>query len=147
METSSYLFEVWKDIPGYVGYYQVSDFGRVRSVPRAGTKGGVLVQSICRGYYKVYLCGGGKRRYVQVHRLVAEVFIPNPNNYPCVDHIDTNRLNNVVSNLRWVTHRMNSNNPITRQHLTGENNPFYGKHHTTETRRRISEKMKKMGGS
>lgn len=53
-----------------------------------------------------------------LHRIVAKLFIPNPENKPCVDHIDTDKLNNCVDNLRWVTHKENSNNPLTRKHVS-----------------------------
>lgn len=66
-----------------------------------------------------------------MHRLVASAFIPNPNNYPEIDHIDGNPSNNIVDNLRWVTRRQNELNPITRKRISnskiGENNPVYGK--------------------
>lgn len=81
-----------------------------------------------------------------VHITVAKLFIPNPDNKPEVDHIDTNRLNNHYLNLRWVTHKENCNNIITRQHISeakkGEKNPMYGKKHSEERRKQISEFMK-----
>lgn len=83
------IMEIWKDVPGYVGLYQVSNYGNVKSI--------------------LY----NKRKTFSIHRLVAAAFIPNPNNKPCVDHIDGNRLNNHVDNLRWATHLENNNNPIT----------------------------------
>lgn len=83
------IMEIWKDVPGYVGLYQVSNYGNVKSI--------------------LY----NKRKTFSIHRLVAAAFIPNPDNKPCVDHIDGNRLNNHVDNLRWATHLENNNNPIT----------------------------------
>lgn len=75
------------------------------------------------------------------------MFIPNPENKPEIDHINTIRDDNRVENLRWVTHKENSNNPITLKRSSesmngkykGENNPFYGKHHTEETKKKLSE--------
>lgn len=102
--------EVWKDVKGYEGYYEVSNLGRVRSVghPINGGKQkttGKIRKLVVNnsGYMAVNL----KRNFVEqrklVHRLVAEAFIPNPNGFGYVDHIDRNRLNNEVSNLQWVT--------------------------------------------
>ena len=62
------------------------------------------------GYLSVKLCIGGKQKKMLVHRLAALTFIPNPNNLPLIDHIDRNRCNNHVSNLRWVTHQGNMDN-------------------------------------
>lgn len=82
-----------------------------------------------------------------VHRLVATLFIPNPENKPCVDHIDTNKHNNRVDNLRWVTYSENMMNPLTRKLNSdiqkkvqlGENNGMYGKHHKDSTKKLIAE--------
>ena len=83
------------------------------------------------GYKHIHLCIGGKVTTCLVHRLVAMAFIPNPDGKPCVDHIDGNRKNNSVDNLRWVTIKENNNNPITKERIglskSGENCPFYGK--------------------
>ena len=65
------------------------------------------------GYYMVSI----KKKKVKVHKLIAETFIPNPNNKPCIDHIDGDKHNNAVYNLRWATHKQNSNNPITKQKM------------------------------
>lgn len=99
--------EEWKDINGYEGYYQVSNLGRVKSLPgQRGTtyrKERILTKCLTRdGYEKVRLQHEGTDRTARVHRLVAEAFIPNPDNKETVNHIDGNKLNNVVSNLEWV---------------------------------------------
>ena len=65
------------------------------------------------GYHQVYLSQNyGKPKWFRIHRLVAIAFIPNPENKPCVDHINGDKSDNRVSNLRWVTHKENHNNPI-----------------------------------
>lgn len=100
--------EIWKDIEGCPNY-QVSNFGRVRSLPRPKTKGGILTQrkNNC-GYLKVYFMIEGKGKLVSVHRLVAKAFINNPKNLPQVNHIDGNKENNNVDNLEWCTAKSNS---------------------------------------
>ena len=66
-----------------------------------------------RGYLFVVLYDGELHKRRPIHRIVADAFIPNPENKPCVDHIDTNRTNNNVDNLRWVTYKENANNPLS----------------------------------
>ena len=98
--------ESWKDIADYEGLYQVSNRGRVKSLPRNGTSSKEKILTLhkdSKGSYNVSLSKGGKRKIAYVHRLVAEVFLPNPNNYPLVFHIDGNQLNNDVTNLYWCT--------------------------------------------
>lgn len=101
------MTEIWKDIVGYEGLYQVSNLGRVRTVGRTDCrghyyKGKVLsVEVMKKGYHRVSLCLCGKITKRMVHRLVAEVFIPNANNLPEVNHKDGNKSNNSVSNLEW----------------------------------------------
>lgn len=109
--------EVWKDIEGYEGLYQVSSHGRVRSVDRElpisknGWKffyrrlpGKVLKQCyVGLGYLFVGLSG----KAALVHRLVAQAFIPNPNNLPFINHKDENKTNNHVENLEWCDHIYN----------------------------------------
>lgn len=118
--------EIWKDIPEYKGYYQVSNFGRVKGLKYtfwAKKQFRTLPERILKpnknksGYLYVILHKDRKKKTWKVHRLVALTFIPNPNNKPCVDHIDTNTINNNVENLRWCTHKENINNPLTKQKL------------------------------
>ena len=102
-------YEVWKDIEDYPNY-QVSNLGRIKSIPRVRTKGGILKQEIDKmGYLKVYLMKDNKGHLVSTHRIVAKVFISNPDNLPQVNHIDGNKTNNKVENLEWCTAKENVN--------------------------------------
>lgn len=116
--------EEWRDVIGFEGLYMVSSFGRVVSLGRfiLPGKGGkkrfkkpkLIHPSLNHnGYYKVTLSKDGTPSYVRIHRLVGESFIPNPNNYQCLDHIDTNTKNNHINNLRWCTLKENQNNTIS----------------------------------
>lgn len=96
--------EIWKDIKGYEGLYQVSNFGRVKSLI---SKGKILFMSTRSGYFIVNLCKKCKRVSKQVHRLVADAFINNPLNKNIVNHIDFDRKNNNVENLEWCTQKEN----------------------------------------
>lgn len=129
--------EEWRDVVGFEGLYMVSSFGRVASKFRfvdSGSKSGGLkdltagikaLQMTNSGYFQVRLYKSNKESHRYVHKLVAESFIPNPNNYQYVDHVDTNRLNNMVKNPRWCTNSMNVLNPITRskRHETIKRDP------------------------
>lgn len=97
--------EIWKDIEGYEGLYQVSNMGRVKSV----RKNIILRGGITSGYKRVLLCTNNIPKGYYIHRLVANAFIPNPNNYPIVNHKDENKLNNCVDNLEWCTQKHNVN--------------------------------------
>ena len=104
--------EIWKDIRGYEGLYQVSNFGNVKSLMFINNivkikRDKILYKSTRSGYYTVNLCKNGKRLSKQVHRLVAEAFIPNPNNKKIVNHKDFDRKNNYVDNLEWLTQQEN----------------------------------------
>lgn len=98
--------EIWKDIDGYDGYYQVSNIGNVRNAVRSK----LLKQQKSRnGYLTVSLTKSNKLTTYRVHRLVASAFIPNPDNKPSVNHIDCDPLNNKAENLEWCTAQENSN--------------------------------------
>lgn len=105
------MIEIWKDIPGYEGLYQVSNYGRVLSLYRYRKKSKNILKTFTRktGYIAVTLQKNGKRETKLVHQLVALCFIDNPNNYPIINHIDENPSNNRVDNLEWCTHKYNSN--------------------------------------
>jgi len=94
--------DIWKDIKGYEGIYQINNFGSIK-------KGYTLKKATKNhaGYLSVGLWKEGKIKGYRINRLVAETFIDNPNKYPCVCHKDGNKLNNKVSNLYWGTHKMN----------------------------------------
>lgn len=116
--------EIWRDIKGYEGLYQVSNLGRVKSLERFiktrknknGMNGYIHKQESIRiptkdykGYLRLTLCKEGKQKPFRVHRLVAEAFIPNPNNLPQVNHKDENKENNCITNLEWCTNEYNHN--------------------------------------
>lgn len=106
--------EIWKDIKGFEGLYQVSSFGNVRSLERTLNngnqwKGRLLKQELNHGYKRVLLCKNGKKQHFRVHKLVAMVFVPNPNNYTIVNHIDEDKTHNYYTNLEWCTAKYNSN--------------------------------------
>lgn len=131
-------FETWQNIPGYVGYYQASNFGNIRSLNRVikrnngrnqTFKGQILATQINKDGYKIVrLAKNGERRTYRIHRLVALTFKPNINsNILTVDHIDGDKCNNDISNLQWLTATDN----ILKSNI--------GKTHSNETRQKISK--------
>lgn len=135
--------EIWNPISGYDGLYEVSNLGRVRSLDRyEKQKSGVIRPRKGRimillpkktGYLSVRLSKNGRVRDISVHRLVAEAFLPNPNNLPCINHKDLNRKNNCVDNLEWCSYEYNNKydnarekavitrcNPVEQYTLNGE---------------------------
>ena len=110
---------------------EVSNLGRVR-------KNGIIQQ--LHGTKYLNCCSK------MIHRIVAELFLPNPENKPCVDHINCNKHDNRAVNLRWVTYSENMLNPITRKHnsniqkhcQSGEKNGMYGKHHKQSSKKLIA---------
>lgn len=112
--------EVWKDIKGFEELYQISNYGNIKSLERTFEYIGknqfcefktikkhkemIIKQSINgSGYYQVCLRKENKKKNLLVHRLIAEAFIPNPDNKPTINHIDGNTLNNSLNNLEWAT--------------------------------------------
>lgn len=123
--------EIWRDIKNYEGCYQVSNLGNVRSLTRKidtwygkrTAKGKILKPLITNtGYLRVDLKQHQKDKYYSIHRLVAEAFIPNPNNYPIINHIDSNPFNNNVSNLEWCTQSYN----VKQSYINGNAKPTAG---------------------
>ena len=131
-----YIGEIWLPIKGYEGLYEVSNYGRIRSLnykKRGEVR--ILRTTAMKGYYiKVGLRKGDKIRYFRVHRLVAIAFLPEPQSGQTqVEHIDCDKRNNKVSNLRWTHPKGNMANPLTRYHLSISHlNP------SNETRARMS---------
>lgn len=108
--------EIWKDVAGYEGFYQVSNLGRVKSLSRKVSNGHALVEkgemllkpnTLAKGYFQVTLYNGKTRKAFQVHRLVASAFIPNEDNQPQINHINGNKQDNRVENLEWCNNTMN----------------------------------------
>lgn len=130
--------EEWRDIIGYEGLYQVSNFGRIKSLrrkvfPKTGAKPYWIKERIkvdhisTGGYRMISLNKQGKSHEYHVHRLVAQAFIPNPNNYPTINHKDENVINNHVDNLEWCTQAYNNSykDRLKRQAATLKKNHKY----------------------
>ena len=105
--------EAWRDINDFPGY-RVSTFGRIK-MKRGKVNFGYPHAT---GYKQVFLYRNGIQKHCFVHRLVAEAFIPNPENKPCVNHINRNRDDNSMDNLEWCTYKENANHPPTRVALS-----------------------------
>lgn len=104
--------EEWRDVVGYEGLYQVSNMGRVRAYPLKESDNWRIIKSFCayKNYQRVNLVDINRvSKQHSVHRLVGFAFIPNPNNYPYINHKDENPLNNKVENLEWCTPKYNAN--------------------------------------
>ena len=126
--------EIWKDIPGYEGYYQASTFGKIKSVDRVVKQvcgkepskyqynhyKGILLKTFLRkdGYIGVSLCKNHKSKKYLVHRLIGMTFVENKENFPQINHKDENKTNNHVSNLEWCTNDYNANYGTKVQRVT-----------------------------
>lgn len=130
--TGELVPEVWKEIEGYDGWYEVSNYGRVKSYKAGGPRKTFsetprILKLKCRndGYVDISLSRNNNRKTCSVHRLVAEAFIPNPENKPEVNHLDCNRANNFYLNLKWSTPKENVAHSILKgdRNVAEENNP------------------------
>lgn len=102
------MTEVWKPIKGYEDCYQISDQGHVRSIVKTTSRRiGILKPHLKNGYLAINLFKDKTVKHFYIHRLVAEAFIPNPDDLPEVNHIDADKTNNDVSNLEWCTRNGN----------------------------------------
>lgn len=100
--------EVFVPVRGYEGLYEVSNTGKVRSLPRSTTRGGILVPGTRFGEYQCVCLSNGSSKQYNIHRLVAEAFLSNPQKKPTVNHKDGNPKNNNVDNLEWATYSENN---------------------------------------
>lgn len=123
--------EEWKEIPGFENKYWVSNYGRVKNKNKV-----MKPMKYSNGYLGVCLWKDGKQVKISIHRLVAQLFIENPNNYPEVNHKDENKINNFKDNLEWCTHKYNLNYGDVRKKISIANK---GKRRTQETLKNISE--------
>ena len=128
------MIEVWKNVVGYEGYYQVSNFGNVRSIDRKDGRGNRIKGKELKlyknrnGYLQSALIFNGKVKLMYVHRIVAEAFLCNPKNLKCVNHKDENKTNNSVENLEWCDYKYNNNygkltHEFRSEKVSGENHP------------------------
>ena len=130
--------ERWKDIKDFEGFYKISDYGRVKSLKRIINHNGsyskhIRIKELIRkirinkqGYWYLNLAKNGVYKTKKIHRLVAEHFIDNPHNYPFINHIDGNKLNNNINNLEWCTPSYNTNHAYKLGLSKAWNKGLYG---------------------
>ncbi len=124
--------EIWKDIEGYEGLYQISNEGNVKNFRRD-----TILKPSGKRYKGVTLSRDNIKYYPNIHRLVAEAFIPNPNNYPIVMHKDNNGCNNKMENLKWGTHSENN-----KQAYDDGNQEYCKMHNSIRLKRSHKQKNK-----
>lgn len=143
--------EIWRDIKGYEGLYQISNEGRVKSLPRewkcARNESGnrhhneiIMSPQLRLNYYRVRLVKDGVGKNKSIHRLVAEAFIDNPDNKPVIDHINGNSIDNRVENLRWCTQEENNGFELHRKNI---GKAQLGRKHSEETIEKVRKKLYK----
>jgi hypothetical protein len=150
--------EIWKDVEGYEGKYQISNKGRVKSCDRyTPLKNGCIrhekekMRALINvhGYLYCELWNNNNHKRHAVHRLVAAAFIPNPDGKPEINHKDGVKTNNCVENLEWCTYSENNlhafkNGLMKAYDRSGENNPMYGRHQSESAKKKIAEVHKGM---
>ena len=135
------MIEEWRDVVGFEGYYKVSNLGRVLGLKRKYSGEHLMHPAIdAIGYEVVCLRKPGYKVNKKVHRLVAEAFITNPDNLPCVNHKDEVKSNNCVDNLEWCTHRYNNVYGTRLQRVVNTVKKNGGRVQSEETRQKIREK-------
>lgn len=142
--------EIWKDVPNYEGIYQASTLGRVKSLKRIIIAKDrnimqpekILKLSLAGDYYHVALCVNSKAKTKRVHRIIADTFIPNPENKSQINHKDGNKLNNAVSNLERATSSENIQHSYTALGRTSPMKGLYGDAHPTSLKRMGKRKDK-----
>lgn len=123
--------EVWKDIDGYDGKYQVSNLGKIRSIRAREKNRTIILKPMVQknGYLYVALWKDNKKKNKLIHRLVALAFVENPNDYPEINHKDENKENNMMDNLEWCEHKTNINYGTCKQKISESkiNHPRHSK--------------------
>ena len=143
------MMEEWKEIPGYEGLYEVSNMGNVRNVRRNKL---LRLPKTNNRYIRVVLSKNGIKTGFQVHRLIAQAFLPNPDNLPQVNHKDEDKTNNNVDNLEWCTAKYNTNfgtrnirakeTAIKNGYYTGLSKEEYRKKYRDKNKEKIREKQR-----
>ena len=128
------MIEKWKDIVGYENKYQISNFGRLRNA-----NGIMKPMTATNGYLVACLWKNNKQKKFVLHKLVAQAFLENPNNYKEVNHIDENKTNNRADNLEWCSHKYNMNYGSIKEKISKANS---GKTPSSETRLKLSQNSK-----
>ena len=143
------MMEEWRVVPGYEGLYEVSNIGNVRNVRRNKL---LRLQKTNNGYIRVVLSKNGIKTGFQVHRLIAQAFLPNPDNLPQINHKDEDKTNNNVTNLEWCDAKYNNNygsrkdkareTLIKNGYCTGLSKEEYMKEYREKNREKIREKQR-----
>jgi hypothetical protein len=126
--------EIWKDIVGYENKYQISSWGRLRN-----TNGMMKPMIASNGYLVACLWKNNKQRKFVMHRIVAQAFLENPQNYKEINHIDEDKTNNRVENLEWCSHKYNMNYGKLKEKISKANS---GKTASVDTRLKLSQNSK-----
>lgn len=118
--------EIWKDVEGYEGTYEISNLGNIRSLfyrnqLAKNKKIRYLKPYLNKGYFMITLVKDNKRLLTSIHRLIAQAFIPNLKNRPCINHINGIKTDNRIENLEWVTHKANMKHAV---YVLGKCNRF-----------------------